>query len=99
VPNPGTVPVPGSLAAILPDQGNAEVICIVRSKDDPNSPGQLIIIDRPTRELLEFLAAQHTSRGSQTTVLEAAQTPVSVATGLDRSNSSSRGPVLRGQSQ
>ena len=99
VPSPGTVPVPGNLAAFLPDDGNAEVICIVRSKDDPNSPGQLIIIDQPTRELLEFLATQHTSPGSRTTVLEAAQTPVSIATGPDRSNSSSRGPVLRGQSR
>jgi thiol-disulfide isomerase/thioredoxin len=99
VPGPGTNPVPDMLAAILPSDGNAEVICIVRSKDDPNSPGQLIVIDRPTRELLDFLAAQHNPRGPQTTVLEADQSPAAIATRPDRSNSSSRGPVLRAQSQ
>ncbi len=98
--NPEMASVPDALATMLQSiDGNTEVICIIRSKDDPNSPGQLIVIDRPTRELLDFLAEEHRTGGARTTVLEAGQPAASIAELPDRSNSSSRGPVLRGQSQ
>lgn len=97
---PGMTPVPDALAAMLSNvDEDTEVICIIRSKDDPNSPGRLIVIDRPTRDLLDFLAEQHRTQQSRTTVLETGQTAESLAELPDRSNSSSRGPVLRGQSQ
>jgi thiol-disulfide isomerase/thioredoxin len=98
--NPGMASVPDALATMLQSvDGNTEVICIIRSKDDPNSKGQLIVIDRPTRELLDFLAEEQRTGGARTTVLEAGQPAASIAELPDRSNSSSRGPVLRGQSQ
>ncbi len=98
--SPGMTPVPDALAAMLGGvDENTEVICIIRSKDDPDSQGQLIVFDRPTRELLDFLAEQHRTRQSRTTVLESSQPAESLAELPDRSNSSSRGPVLRGQSQ
>jgi thiol-disulfide isomerase/thioredoxin len=99
-PVPGSVPATNALAAILQQGGaGAEVICIVRSKDAPDSPGQLIIIDQPTRELLDFLAAHQQIRAAQPTVLQAGQTANPIATAPDRIGSSARGPVLRGQAQ
>jgi thiol-disulfide isomerase/thioredoxin len=97
---PGSVPVSDMLASLTQNGGNTELILIVRSKDDPNAPGQMVVIDNPSRDLLNYLVAQQPGRrGSQPTVLQAGQSQTSIATLPDRSGNPGEGQVLRGQSE
>ena len=41
------------------DESGAEVICIIRSKQDPNADSRVMVIDRPSREFLDRLTAEH----------------------------------------
>jgi hypothetical protein len=44
------------------DSGAAEVICIVRTRNDPSSPSQVVVLDRPSSD---FLSRLHEERRAQ----------------------------------
>ncbi len=44
--------------------GDAEVICLVRSKSRPQSPGEVIVLDRASPELLQALSAEQAAQAS-----------------------------------
>ncbi|MCL4207694.1 MAG: trypsin-like peptidase domain-containing protein [Pirellulaceae bacterium] len=97
---PGAVPLPHALASLVPQGENTELIFILRSKDNPTSPGRVVVIDRPSRDLLDYLAAhEHGQRNQQPTVLQAGQSEAAVASLPDRSRNQGEGQVLRGQSE
>jgi hypothetical protein len=97
---PGAVPLPHALASLVPQGENTELIFILRSKDNPTSPGRVVVIDRPSRDLLDYLAAhEHGQRSQQPTVLQAGQSEAAVASLPDRSRNQGEGQVLRGQSE
>ena len=88
----GNLPVSSPAASSLPAQNdNVEVICIVRSKNNPSAKKQVIVIERATADLLNKLA-------------EGASDPTAAADLLqaDRRNASpvsTSGTQLRGQSR
>ncbi len=102
---PGTAPqpktTPASLAAWIENAGeDTEVICIVRSKSDPHDTGALLVFDRPSRELLDYLTANQRPREPEPHHI-ATDPPASTPSPQppDRSDGSlNTTPILRGQS-
>jgi S1-C subfamily serine protease/thiol-disulfide isomerase/thioredoxin len=45
--------------------GDAEVVCVVRSRTDPQSKSRVIVLDRPSREFLERLEWERTSQSGR----------------------------------
>lgn len=54
---------------------DTELILIVRSKSKPDQQGEVLFIDRPSRGLLDAIAAQRTPAGPQPTSLEVKDAP------------------------
>lgn len=50
------------LEALRQHGGNAEVICVVRSRDQPQAPGEVIVLDRASPELLQVLTADQAAQ-------------------------------------
>ncbi len=81
---------------------DTEIICIVRSKTNPNSRNEVWVVDRPPRELLDRLAkeSKSTSRnGRDPVVLQAARSdsPLGSAAPQRWSDTGNRTPIVRGQ--
>jgi hypothetical protein len=91
--------VPASMASLLsPD---TEVICIVRSKTNPGQSGQVVVFDRPPRDLLHCLATRMGSpqRAVPTVVQASGQSPaVASRSPRDTAPGESRGATARAQS-
>ncbi len=101
---PGTAPsparAPASLASWLAQAGDdTEVICIVRSKSDPHDTGTLMVFDRPSRQLLDYLVANQGPRQPEPHHIASDPPPPAAShSPPDRSDSSTNtSPVLRGQ--
>ncbi len=54
---------------------DTELILIVRSKSKPDQQGEVLFIDRPSRGLLDAIAAQRGAAGPQPTSLEVSASP------------------------
>ncbi len=95
----GSTSTPDTLANLLQNPGNdTEVIVLVRSKSDPNGPGQIITIENPSPELLSFLTDLQPGAGGRTpTVLQTGQTSTAIASRPDRSVGSVEREIVRGQ--
>lgn len=81
--------------------GDTEVICILRSKSNPQERPQVIFLDRPPQELLNRLAMEsRSSHAMEPVVLDASPADASIATRPPRrSFGDHRGEtVIRGQS-
>ena len=78
-----------------------EVICIARSRSNPQAAGSVMVVDRPSRELLERLAAEtrlQPGGGANPTVLQAAGGQrTSGGEPPPRWASRETAPVIRGQ--
>jgi hypothetical protein len=92
--------MPNSNLSIQPQAGPAddtEVICIVRSRSNPQASRQLLVLDRPSRELLDRLNAE-----SQRPTSELAHVPEASVAPRDRATSyqsqDPRVPIVRAQS-
>jgi len=80
---------------------DTEVICIVRSKSNPRGNAQVIIFDRPTKDLLNRLAMESGRQpGSDPIVVEASAPDASIASRPPRRSPQGRheDPVVRAQS-
>jgi len=80
---------------------DTEIICIVRSKSNPQARPEVIFLDQPPRDLLNRLATESRSpRTVEPVVLEASASNASIATRPARNSFSERpgSPVIRAQS-
>jgi hypothetical protein len=69
---PSSIEVPGAGAR----NNAAEVICIIRTQDDPTSPSQVVVLDRPSRNFLSQLHEERRAQvGRQATQLRTPPTP------------------------
>ena len=81
---------------------DTEIICVIRSKTNPNAPSEVLVVDRPPRELVDRLAKESQSRpGSDRdpVVLQAARSdsPLGGAAPARWADNPNRGPVVRGR--
>jgi hypothetical protein len=59
-----------------PMGGAAEVICIVRTRDNPTSPSQVVVLDRPSRDFLSQLNEERRAQvDRQTTQMRSPRAP------------------------
>lgn len=108
--DPGLEPIPPSAVATheprtVGAQGrmsdDTEIICIIRSKSNPQARPEVIFLDRPPRDLLNRLAMEpQNARTVEPVVLETYPSNASVATRPPRSSFGDHrgGPVVRAQS-
>jgi thiol-disulfide isomerase/thioredoxin len=100
VPSPASVmpnPVPAPFLAAAGAE-DTEVICIVRSKNNPKSRGEVYFLDRPPRDLLDRLARESQQPNSrEPVVLQAAQSATPGARTPPERWSNDNAPVVRGQ--
>jgi hypothetical protein len=55
----------GALDAIVAQEGSAEVICIIRSLDDPRAKSEIIVLDRASPEFLQQLGHDRTRQAAR----------------------------------
>lgn len=103
---PPAPPVTGAAPPLAAVSGagleDTEIICIVRSKSNPNSRNEVWVVDRPPRELLDRLAKESNSPSRaerDPVVLQAARNDSAIGgTAPQRwSDNGHRGPIVRGQ--
>ena len=97
-----SAPATDRLMAAMNAMGDdAEVICIIRQKNNPNAGQQTLVFDRAPRSLMHYLASEHSrTQGQQPTQLRASDPTQGIAIAPpDRYRNSSDGETLRGQNQ
>lgn len=98
--------MPSAQLAIDSPGGDTEIICIVRSRNNPQGSEQLLVFDRPSRELLDRLANESRRKPTETVALNSNTSVDPQFAGRDRDryrdNSSNRNPgqnpIVRAQS-
>jgi thiol-disulfide isomerase/thioredoxin len=82
------------------DDGDSELICIWRSKSNPQGRNEVLVVDRPARDLWEHLARASQIRSiSDPVVLKAdrSDSPLGSAPPRRRADGGQRGQIVRGQ--
>jgi hypothetical protein len=96
---PGAAPAPLTpVSASAAD--DTEVICIVRSRTNPNSRSEVLVVDRPARDLLDRLARESQGRVPRDpVVLQASRSdsPLGVSAPPRWPASDGGAPIVRGQ--
>lgn len=91
------------LANLLHEAGeDTEVICIVRSKRNPQRQSEVIVLDRPSRGLLDQLVSETgVPSPANPTVLQASRagSPAAVPPMRNTTGAATANQILRGQSQ
>jgi hypothetical protein len=77
-----------ALAAIARGAPGAEVICIVRSLDDPQSRSDVIVLDKVSPEFIQYLTAERSAQQQRMATLAQRNAPLAPA-------ASSSGNVVR----